>query len=98
MVCCGASGLLGRIEAVEPKVNAFAHLAADQAMAAAKKAEAQVMAGEKLGRLHGVPATIKDLAITKDMPTQMGSPIYRGNQPAEDAPARGESTQERLPE
>src|SRR6185437_8650634 len=78
--------LLGRIEATEPKVNAFAYLAADRAMAAAKKAEAQVMAGEKLGRLHGLPATIKDLAITKDMPTQMGSPIYKGNQPAEDAP------------
>ncbi|HET6605813.1 MAG TPA: amidase family protein [Rhodopila sp.] len=78
--------LLGRIEATEPKVNAFAYLAADQAMAAAKKAEAQVMAGEKLGRLHGLPATIKDLAITKDMPTQMGSPIYKRNQPAEDAP------------
>lgn len=78
--------LLDRIEAVEPKVNAFAYLAADQAMAAAQKAEAQVMAGEKLGRLHGLPATIKDLAITKDMPTQMGSQIYKGNQPTEDAP------------
>jgi aspartyl-tRNA(Asn)/glutamyl-tRNA(Gln) amidotransferase subunit A len=78
--------LLARIETVEPKVNAFAYLAADQAMAAAKKAEAQVMAGEKLGRLHGLPATIKDLAITKDMPTQMGSLIYKGNQPTEDAP------------
>ncbi len=78
--------LLGRIEALEPRINAFAHLAADQAMAAARKAEAQVMAGDKLGRLHGLPATIKDLAITKDMPTQMGSPIYKGNQPAEDAP------------
>ncbi|HVY17625.1 MAG TPA: amidase [Rhodopila sp.] len=78
--------LLDRIEAVEPKVNAFAHVAADQAMDAARKAEAQVMAGEKLGRLHGLPATIKDLAITKAMPTQMGSKIYAGNQPAEDAP------------
>lgn len=80
------TSLLGRIEAVEPKVNAFAHLAADRAMAAAKKAEAQVMAGERLGRLHGIPATIKDLAFTKDMPTQMGSLIYKGNQPTEDAP------------
>jgi aspartyl-tRNA(Asn)/glutamyl-tRNA(Gln) amidotransferase subunit A len=80
------TALLGRIESLEPRVNAFAYLAADQAMAAAKKAEAQVMAGETLGRLHGLPATIKDLAITRDMPTQMGSLIYQGNQPTEDAP------------
>ena len=37
--------------------------------------------GERIGRLHGVPVTIKDLAITKDMPTQMGSHIFAGNQP-----------------
>jgi aspartyl-tRNA(Asn)/glutamyl-tRNA(Gln) amidotransferase subunit A len=78
--------LLARIEAVEPKINAFAYLAADQAMDAARAAEAALMSGKKLGRLHGVPATIKDLAITKAMPTQHGSPIFKGNQPTEDAP------------
>jgi aspartyl-tRNA(Asn)/glutamyl-tRNA(Gln) amidotransferase subunit A len=80
------TALLGRIEAVEPKVNAFAYLAADQAMAAAKKAEAAVMAGDSLGPLHGLPVTIKDLAITSDMPTEMGTLIYKGNQPKEEAP------------
>ena len=44
--------------------------------------------GERIGRLHGVPVTIKDLAITKDMPTQSGSLIFKGNQPAEDTPDR----------
>ena len=44
------------------------------------------MQGERIGRLHGVPVTIKDLAITKDMPTQMGSQIFAGNQPTEDTP------------
>jgi len=78
--------LLGRIEALEPKVNAFAHLAADQAMAAARRAEARLMSGERIGRLHGVPVTIKDLAITKDMPTQSGSLIMQGHQPSEDTP------------
>ena len=78
--------LLRRIEALEPKVNAFVHLAADQAMDAARAAEAKLMSGEPIGRLHGLPVTIKDLAITKDMPTQQGSLIYQGNQPAEDAP------------
>ncbi|HEX4367935.1 MAG TPA: amidase family protein, partial [Rhodopila sp.] len=78
--------LLARIEALEPKVNAFVHLAADQAMDAARAAESKLMSGGRIGRLHGVPVTIKDLAITKDMPTQQGSFIYQGNQPAEDAP------------
>src|ERR1700733_3648949 len=78
--------LLERIEAHEPKVNAFAHLAADQAMDAARAAEAKLMSRDRIGRLHGVPVTIKDLAITKDMPTQQGSLIYEGNQPSEDAP------------
>jgi aspartyl-tRNA(Asn)/glutamyl-tRNA(Gln) amidotransferase subunit A len=79
-------GLLDRIATLEPKVNAFVHLAADQAMDAARAAEARLMSGERIGRLHGVPVTIKDLAITKDMPTQQGSFIYQGSQPTEDSP------------
>src|SRR5438477_13207795 len=65
--------LLDRITALEPKVNAFAYLAADQAMDAARAAEKALMGGDRLGRLHGVPVTIKDLSWTKDMPTQNGS-------------------------
>ncbi len=80
------SALLDRVTALEPKVNAFAHLAADQAMDAARAAEKAVMSGERLGRLHGVPATIKDLAWTKDMPTQSGSNTSKGFQPTEDTP------------
>ncbi|MEI7713396.1 MAG: amidase family protein, partial [Rhodospirillales bacterium] len=56
--------LLERIETLEPRVNAFAHIAGDQAMDAARKAEAALMSGARIGRLHGVPATIKDLVIT----------------------------------
>ncbi len=78
--------LLARIEAVDPKVNAFAYLAPEQAMDGARAAEAKLMSGERIGRLHGLPVTIKDLAITKDMPTQQGSMIYKDAQPTEDAP------------
>ena len=80
------TALLARIDALNPRVNAFAHLAADAAMEAAKRAEAALMMDERIGRLHGVPVTIKDLAITKGMPTQMGSHIFAGNQPTEDTP------------
>jgi Asp-tRNA(Asn)/Glu-tRNA(Gln) amidotransferase A subunit family amidase len=37
------------------------------------------------GPLHGVPIGLKDTIDTFDMPTEMGSPIYRGNQPRADA-------------
>jgi len=78
--------VLERIQACEPRVNAFVHLAADRAMDAAKRAEQALMGGERIGRLHGLPVTIKDLAITKDMPTQSGSKIFAGHQPTEDTP------------
>jgi aspartyl-tRNA(Asn)/glutamyl-tRNA(Gln) amidotransferase subunit A len=78
--------LLSRIEALNPRINAFAHLDADQAMEAARAAEATLMSGDRIGRLHGVPVTIKDLAITRDMPTQYGSLVMQANQPREDTP------------
>lgn len=79
-------GLLARIDALEPKINAFAYLAADRALDEAKRAEEAMMRGERIGRLHGVPATLKDLLITKDMPTQCGSKIFAGHQPTEKSP------------
>jgi aspartyl-tRNA(Asn)/glutamyl-tRNA(Gln) amidotransferase subunit A len=78
--------ILRRIERLNGKVNAFAHLAADQAMDGARRAEAAVIAGAPLGALHGVPVTIKDLSITKRMPTQFGSRMLEGYRPEEDAP------------
>lgn len=79
-------GLLARIQTLEPKVNAFAHLAADQAMDAARAAEARLMSGDRIGRLHGLPVTIKDLAYSRTMPMEQGSLMYKGFQPTEDAP------------
>ena len=81
------SALLKRIERLEPKVNAFAHLTADRAMDLARKSEAQLMAGGPIGPLHGLTFTIKDLFWAKDMPTQTGSFINQGKMIAEDSPA-----------
>jgi aspartyl-tRNA(Asn)/glutamyl-tRNA(Gln) amidotransferase subunit A len=78
--------LLDRIAALEPKVNAFAYLGSDQAMDAAKRAESQLMSGARIGRMHGIPVTIKDLLFTKNMPTQRGSKIFAGDRPSEDTP------------
>jgi aspartyl-tRNA(Asn)/glutamyl-tRNA(Gln) amidotransferase subunit A len=80
------STVLKRIERLEQKVNAFAHLAADQAMDKARAAEKALMGGDAIGPLHGLTVTIKDLSWTKDMPVQSGSRIFAGHRVAEDSP------------
>jgi len=70
--------VLGRIEKLEPELNAFATLAADAAMDGAKAADAAVSAGGTLGPLHGVPVTIKDLAAAEGLPLERGSHIEKG--------------------
>lgn len=75
---------LDRIQAVNPQVNAVVTVA-DDALAAAKAAEAAVMAGGDLGPLHGVPFSIKDSIDTANVLTQRGSPIFKGRRPETDA-------------
>jgi aspartyl-tRNA(Asn)/glutamyl-tRNA(Gln) amidotransferase subunit A len=75
---------LDRIEAVNPKINAIVSVA-EGSLEAARAAEAAVLAGEKLGPLHGVPFTVKDSIDTAGVLTQRGSPILRGRIPDTDA-------------
>jgi Asp-tRNA(Asn)/Glu-tRNA(Gln) amidotransferase A subunit family amidase len=64
---------LRQIEAVNPKVNAFIRVLADQAREDARQAEAAVANGESLGPLHGVPISIKDSFDMAGLPTFCGS-------------------------
>lgn len=77
--------LLARIEKVNPKVNAYCTVVPEMAREAAKKAETEVMRGEKVGPLHGVPVSIKDLTLTAGIRTTWGSKIYEHFVPEEDA-------------
>jgi len=77
--------ILHRIERLNPKVNAYCTLAAESAKRQANEAETIVMAGEKLGPLHGVPISIKDLIFTKGIRTTGGSKIYENFIPQQDA-------------
>ena len=68
--------VLERIERLNPTLNAFCTVTADAALAAARAAEQAVMRGERLGPLHGLPFSVKDLALTKGVPTKFGSHIF----------------------
>src|SRR5712664_4479254 len=78
--------VLSRIDTLK-ELNAYVTLDAERARQAARAAERAVMRrGVRLGPLHGVPFGVKDLVITRGVRTTFGTPLYRDNVPAEDAP------------
>jgi aspartyl-tRNA(Asn)/glutamyl-tRNA(Gln) amidotransferase subunit A len=79
--------VLARIERLNPALNAFVTLTGDQALKDARAAErALTKKGARLGPLHGVPFSTKDLVITRGIRTTFGTPLYAHNVPTEDAP------------
>ncbi len=79
--------VLDRIEAINPAINAFCLVAADEALAAAAASEIRWQRGEPVGPLDGVPTSIKDLILTKGWPTRRGSHTVAPDQPWDvDAP------------
>jgi aspartyl-tRNA(Asn)/glutamyl-tRNA(Gln) amidotransferase subunit A len=79
--------VLGRIERINPSLNAFVTLTPEQALKDARAAERLVMKkGARLGALHGVPFSTKDLVVTRGVRTTFGTRLYADNVPTEDAP------------
>ncbi len=74
---------LAAIEAANPTLNAFVHLDADGALAAAAAVDARVASGDDPGPLGGVPFGVKDLDDCAGMPTTHGSRWYLGLPPVE---------------
>ena len=83
------TALLARIEALDPRVNAFCLVTADLARAAAREAEIAVMKREPLGALHGVPVSLKDVLYTRGVRTTGGSRLFADLIPEEDNVAVG---------
>jgi aspartyl-tRNA(Asn)/glutamyl-tRNA(Gln) amidotransferase subunit A len=79
------TALLERIDRLDPKLNVFIRLDGDSAMAAAKAAEAEIVAGRSRGPLHGVPVGIKDIIDVAGLPTTCHSQILRDHIAAADA-------------
>lgn len=61
------------IDASNPRLNAFCLVDPQSAKSAARASEGRWMKGEPAGVLDGIPATIKDLTLTRGWPTRRGS-------------------------
>jgi Asp-tRNA(Asn)/Glu-tRNA(Gln) amidotransferase A subunit family amidase len=80
---------IARIERANPQLNAFVHMAFDQARAEARganRARRPRRTNGIAGALHGVPITIKSSIDVAGFPCECGSRIRAGNRPAGDAP------------
>ncbi|NYD66527.1 Asp-tRNA(Asn)/Glu-tRNA(Gln) amidotransferase subunit GatA [Agromyces atrinae] len=76
---------LDRIDAVDGAVHAFLHVAGEHALETAADVDRRRAAGESLHELAGVPIAIKDVLVTKGMPSTAGSRILEGWLPPYDA-------------
>jgi aspartyl-tRNA(Asn)/glutamyl-tRNA(Gln) amidotransferase subunit A len=78
---------LARIERFNPIVNAYCHLDAEGALAAARESEARWRAGTPKGLVDGVPVGVKDNILVEGMPARFGSRLTPAAPQKFDAPA-----------
>ena len=78
--------VLGRLEAVNPKLNAVTVVLAEPALAAADRADAALRRGEAPGLLHGVPVTIKENVDQEGQATANGVVAFKDVIAATDSP------------
>jgi aspartyl-tRNA(Asn)/glutamyl-tRNA(Gln) amidotransferase subunit A len=76
---------LEKINEENPKNNAFITVSAEEALRAAKELAREVIDGKIRGNLHGIPIAVKDLFLTKNVRTTMGSKVYENFIPEIDA-------------
>lgn len=76
---------LEKIAALDKKINAFTALNVNNARKVADAATLRYKAGRPLSKIDGMPIGIKDIIETSDMPTQMGSSIFKDWQPRFDS-------------
>ncbi|MER5210394.1 amidase [Streptomyces sp. NPDC002838] len=79
---------LERAEAIQPEVNAFVRLLADEALTQARASADRWRRGEPAGLVDGVPVTVKDILLLRGAPTLKGSKaISEQGRWDEDAPS-----------
>ncbi|MEO0616602.1 MAG: amidase [Pseudomonadota bacterium] len=77
--------MLERIAAHDAALNAFITVTDTLALAAARRADAELAAGHDRGPLHGIPIAIKDLCDTAGVRTTRGSRLFADHVPERDA-------------
>jgi amidase len=77
--------LLARIERDDRRLHSSAMVLTEQALAEARRADAELAAGFVRGPLHGVPVAIKDLLWTRGLPTAAGMDVLKDFRPEADA-------------
>lgn len=75
---------LARIAQLDGRLKSYALVMADQALADARRADAEIGQGRRRGLLHGVPIGVKDLCWTEGVPTAAGMTLYKDFKPATD--------------
>ena len=73
-----------QIEKLNPSINAVVAINHDDVIKDAQKAEDDVMSGNELGILHGLPVGIKDLNLVKNLRSTSGSKLYENRVPKDD--------------
>lgn len=76
---------LRRIERLNPRLNAFTTVAAEQAVSDARRLTDELARGHVRGPLHGIPVGVKDLTDTAGIRTTYGSSLFADHVPANDA-------------
>src|SRR5262245_37423934 len=76
---------LARIEALNPRLNAFITVMADAARDAAAAADSEVRAGRWRGPLHGIPIAVKDFYDTAGIKTTAAFERFANRIPTKDA-------------
>jgi aspartyl-tRNA(Asn)/glutamyl-tRNA(Gln) amidotransferase subunit A len=76
---------LAQIESLNPKLNAFITVTADEALADARKADQEIAGGRRIGPLHGIPISLKDLIDQKGVRTSAGSLVRKDHVAVADA-------------
>jgi len=74
-----------RINTTDDKLNSFVTILSESALRSSLIAEKEIMNGNYRGPIHGIPIGLKDLYDTAGTITTVGSKIYRGRLPQEDA-------------
>jgi Asp-tRNA(Asn)/Glu-tRNA(Gln) amidotransferase A subunit family amidase len=78
-------GCLARIDADEPRVQAWAFIDKQRALDQARNVDRVRREGHAMGPLHGLPVGVKDIIDTADMPTEDGTVLNAGRRPSHDA-------------